>query len=164
MTGSRPETTGLFHNYVSLRELQPDILTLPEHFIANGYEAAYCGKIFHMGDTDEGRSWSREPVRKIVGLKKPMGAYALAENNAIKNENMKQMLAKYGEAARRGLGSGPAYESADVPDTTYADGYNTQLAIATMKEMVEKGDKPFFLGMGYKLPHLNFQGLAYLVN
>jgi iduronate 2-sulfatase len=34
MTGARPETTGLFHNYVSLRELQPNILTLPQHFIA----------------------------------------------------------------------------------------------------------------------------------
>jgi iduronate 2-sulfatase len=156
MTGSRPSTTGLYHNYVSLRELQPDILTLPEHFIANGYEAVYCGKIFHNGDTDEGRSWSRAPVRKIAGIKKPIGAYALPENNKIKTENMKRMLTKYGEAARRGLGSGPAYESADVPDTAYIDGYNTQLAIATMKEMVEKGDKPFFLGMGYKLPHLNW--------
>ena len=37
MTGARQETTGLFHNYVSLRELQPNILTLPQHFIANGY-------------------------------------------------------------------------------------------------------------------------------
>ena len=35
MTGTRPETTGLFHNYVSLRELQPDVVTLPQHFIAN---------------------------------------------------------------------------------------------------------------------------------
>ncbi len=156
MTGARPDTTGLYHNYVALRELQPDILTLPEHFIAHGYEAAYCGKIFHQGDTDDGRSWSREPVKKIAGIKKPLGGYALAENNAIKSENLKQMLAKYGEAARRGLGSGPAYEAADVPDTAYVDGYNTQLAIATMKEMVDAGDKPFFLAMGYKLPHLNW--------
>ena len=156
MTGARPDTTGLYHNYVALRELQPDILTLPEHFISHGYEAAYCGKIFHNGDTDEGRSWSREPVRKIAGLKKPVGSYALPANNAIRAENMKRMLAKYGEAARRGLGSGPAYESADVPDTAYIDGYNTQMAIATMKEMVAAGDKPFFLGMGYKLPHLNW--------
>ena len=156
MTGARPDTTGLYHNYVALRELQPDILTLPEHFIANGYEAAYCGKIFHNGDTDDGRSWSRDPVRKIAGVKKPIGGYALPENNAIRAENLKKMVAKYGEAARRGLGSGPAYESADVPDTAYVDGYNTQLAIATMKEMVAAGDKPFFLGMGYKLPHLNW--------
>lgn len=155
MTGSRPETTGLFHNYVGLRDLQPDILTLPEHFVANGYESAYCGKIFHKGDTDEGRSWSRNPVKWVKGIKKPSGPYALPENNKMKADNMKAMLAKYGEAARRGLAAGPAYEKADVPDTSYVDGYNTQLAIATMKEMAAS-DKPFFLGMGYKLPHLNW--------
>lgn len=155
MTGSRPETTGLFHNYVGLRDLQPDILTLPEHFVANGYESAYCGKIFHKGDTDEGRSWSRNPVKWVKGIKKPSGPYALPENNKMKADNMKAMLAKYGEAARRGLAAGPAYEKADVPDTSYVDGYNTQLAIATMKEMAAS-DKPFFLGIGYKLPHLNW--------
>ncbi len=156
MTGARPETTGLFHNYVSLRELQPDIVTLPQHFIAHGYETVYCGKIFHNGDTDEENSWSRSPVKWIEGVKKPVGAYALPENNHIKNENMKRMLAKYGEAARRGLASGPAYESADVPDHAYEDGYNTRLAIATMKEMVGNADKPFFLALGFKKPHLNW--------
>ncbi len=156
MTGVRPETTGLFHNYVSLRELQPNILTLPQHFIANGYEAVYCGKIFHNGDTDEGTSWSREPVKWLKNVKKPIGPYALPENNKMKADNFKEMFAKYGEAARQGLASGPAYENADVSDTAYLDGYNTQLAIATMKQMVRNGDKPFFLGMGYKLPHLNW--------
>lgn len=156
MTGSRPETTGLFHNYVALRELQPDILTLPEHLIANGYATTYCGKIFHHGDTDEGRSWSRKPVKWIRDIKKPAGPYALPENNKMKADNMKAMAAKYGEAARRGLAAGPAYENADVPDTAYLDGYNTQLAIATMKQLATNKDKPFFLGMGYKLPHLNW--------
>ncbi len=156
ITGARPETTGLFHNYVSLRELQPNILTLPQHFIANGYEAVYCGKIFHNGDTDEGTSWSHEPVKWLKNVKKPAGPYALPENNKMKADSMKLMLAKYGEAARQGLAAGPAYEMADVPDTAYLDGYNTQLAIATMKQMVSKGEKPFFLGMGYKLPHLNW--------
>ncbi|MGB7347089.1 MAG: sulfatase [Pirellulaceae bacterium] len=156
MTGARPETTGLFHNYVSLRELQPEILTLPQHFIAHGYEAAYCGKIFHNGDTDEGTSWSRDPVKWIKGLKKPGGTFALPENKKIQADDRAAMIAKYGEAAKRGLASGPAYEKADVPDTTYVDGYNTQLAIATMKELVANDDQPFFLAMGYKLPHLNW--------
>ena len=156
MTGTRPETTGLFHNYVSLRELQPNILTLPEHLIANGYDAAYVGKIFHQGDTDEGRSWNREPVKWVKGLNKPQGPYALPANNKMKADNLQEMLARYGEAARQGLAAGPAYEKADVDDTSYIDGYNTQIAIATMKQMAERKDKPFFLGMGYKLPHLNW--------
>lgn len=156
MTGARPETTGLFHNYVSLRELQPDIVTLPQHLIANGYETAYCGKIFHQGDTDEEHSWSRPPVKFLPGIPKPKGGYALAENNRMKSEMLTKMLAKYGEAARRGLSSGPAYENADVPDQAYIDGYETLRAIATMKEMAENKDKPFFLALGFKKPHLNW--------
>lgn len=155
MTGARPDTTGLYHNYVSLRELQPDILTLPQHFIGHGYETVYCGKIFHQGDTDEANSWSRAPVKWVKGIKRPIGGYALPENNKMKSDNMKLMLAKYGEAARRGLAAGPAYENADVPDHAYSDGYETLRAIATMKEMV-KSDKPFFLALGFKKPHLNW--------
>lgn len=156
MTGARPETTGLFHNYVSLRELQPDIVTLPQHLIGQGYETVYCGKIFHQGDTDEEHSWSRNPVKWLRGVEKPKGAFALPENNRIKNENFKEMLAKYGDAAKRGLSSGPAYENADVPDHAYIDGYETLRAIATMKEMAANKDKPFFLALGFKKPHLNW--------
>ncbi len=158
MTGARPETTGLFHNYVSLRELQPDILTLPRHFIAGGYETVYLGKIFHDGDTDEENSWSRSPVKWIKGIKPPSTPFALPENNKIQREDMQAMLAKYGEAARQGLASGPAYENADVPDHAYGDGYDTLRAIATLKELVKDGKdaKPFFLALGFKKPHLNW--------
>jgi iduronate 2-sulfatase len=129
---------------------------LPQHFIAGGYETVYCGKIFHQGDTDEGTSWSRDPVKRIDGLKKPRGPFALPANQKIQADDRKAMIAKYGDAAKRGLASGPAYEKANVPDTTYIDGYNTQLAIATLQELVTDTDKPFFLAMGYKLPHLNW--------
>lgn len=156
MTGLRPDTTGLTHNYVSLRELQPNVLTLPQHLIANGYQTDYYGKIFHRGDTDEENSWSRTRLKKLEGLKKPVG-YALPANLKLRNQNFKKMLEKYGEAARRGLGNGPAYESADVPDATYVDGYNTQLAIAALKNIVnEKDGKPFFLSLGFSRPHLNW--------
>jgi iduronate 2-sulfatase len=185
LTGARPDTTGITHNYVRLRELNPDILvadatfrgraalngrttvpscvginivTLPQHFIANGYEAVYCGKIFHQGDTDEGISWSRTPARNRLDITPPRfpGGYALPENQEIFFANRDLMLEKYGEQAKRGLISGPAYECADVPDQAYIDGYNTDLAIATMNDMLETGDKPFFLGLGFKKPHLNW--------
>jgi len=158
MTGARPDTTGITHNYVEFRDLNPDVITLPQHFIAHGYETAYCGKIFHGIRTDDEHSWSRELARDKVIVKMPVlpGGYALPENQAIAKKNMANMLSKYGEAARRGLGSGPAYECADVPDHTYTDGYNTLLAIATMKEMAKQEDRPFFLALGFKKPHLNW--------
>jgi iduronate 2-sulfatase len=157
LTGGRPDSIGITHNYVKIREPNPDILTLPQHLSAHGYDTVYCGKIFHPGDLDEA-SWNRQPsvnrieVRSVATLR----GFALPENQKIQAETRKKMFAKYGEAAKYGLAMGPAYECADVPDNTYIDGYHTDLAIATLEEMVAEGDKPFFLALGFHKPHLNW--------
>mgnify|MGYP000244279213 FL=1 len=44
LTGLRPETSGIYHNYLKIRELHPDVVTLPQHFKNNGYESVYYGK------------------------------------------------------------------------------------------------------------------------
>jgi arylsulfatase A-like enzyme len=80
----------------------------------------------------------------------------LPENRKRQQEEKEKMFAKYGEVSKFGLSSGPAYECADVPDNTYLDGYNTEVAIATLKEMVKQKDKPFFLALGFHKPHLNW--------
>ena len=156
LTGTRPDTNGLIHNYIDFTEVDPALTTLPKQFTDNGYETVFCGKIFHRSEHSP-ESWSRKPAHKKVGVPRPKGPYALPANQKLKNDNFKKMFAKYGEAAKRGLASGPAFESADVPDHTYIDGYNTELAIATLQDMTGGGKKkPFFLAMGYKLPHLNW--------
>jgi arylsulfatase A-like enzyme len=50
MTGARPDTIRVVENTAYFRDLNPEIVTLPQHFIANGYEAVYCGKIYHYTD------------------------------------------------------------------------------------------------------------------
>lgn len=158
MTGARPETINVIENFTYFRDLNPDIVTLPQHLRSNGYETVYCGKIYHGQFTDEELSWSRQAAHKKVAVDKPnlIGGYYLPENQAIFKKNQAAMKAKYGDKSKYGLGKGPAYEMADVPDHTYPDGYNAQLAIATMKDMLEKEDKPFFLGLGFKMPHLDW--------
>ena len=159
MTGARPDTIGVIENYTYFRDANPDIITLPQHFWANGYETVHTGKIYHnvkYGDSE--KSWSREPAwdKMPKGMPLPVPpvvGYALPENRKIVADKQK----KFGENAHSALIKGPAYESADVPDQTYEDGYHTDLAIATMKEMLEENpSKPFFLGLGFKKPHLNF--------
>lgn len=158
MTGARPETINVVENYTYFRDLNPDIITLPQHFRANGYETVYCGKIFHGQFTDDELSWSREPAGNLVTVAKPNlpGGYVLPENQEIYRQNQAEIKAKYGAVGHYALGRGPAFEAADVSDQTYIDGYNTDLAIATMQDMLQQGDKPFFLGLGFKLPHLDW--------
>lgn len=161
MTGARPDTISVVENFAKFRDINPDIVTLPQHFIANGYETAYAGKIYHgpYGKaTDDEYSWSRQNAKKKVTIERPENkrGFALLKNQQLAEENTQGMIEAYGPNARRnGLGRGPAYECAEVPDSTYEDGFNTLVAIETMKEMAE-GNKPFFLGLGFKKPHLDF--------
>ncbi|OEJ99423.1 iduronate-2-sulfatase [Flavivirga aquatica] len=161
MTGARPETINVIENFTYFRDANPDIITLPQHFKNNGYETTHTGKIYHKpGFADLNISWSRKPAYDKMTIEKSNtpGGYALPENQAFSKKATQEVIAKYGKnAPRNGLGKGPAYEKADVPDHFYEDGYNAELAIATLKDMLEKNpDKPFFLGMGMKKPHLNW--------
>ncbi|SER00083.1 sulfatase [Neolewinella agarilytica] len=159
MTGARPESTGIIENYTYFRDVLPDIVTLPQHFRANGYETVYSGKIYHGRFTDEEKSWSRKPAKPAVERPQYPGGYALKENQEAYLTNKEAMKKKYGDVY--GLGMGPAYEKADVPDHHYGDGYNTEVAIATLREMVADGnDQPFFLGLGFHHPHLNWTSPA----
>lgn len=161
MTGARPETINVIENFTYFRDANPDIVTLPQYFKRNGYETVHTGKIYHkpaFADLDS--SWSRKPAvnKMIIKKSKTPGGYALPENQTFSKRATAEVVAKYGKnAPRNGLGKGPAYEKADVEDTFYEDGYNAELAIVTMKDMIEKNpEKPFFLGMGMKKPHLNW--------
>ena len=155
MTGMRPDTIEVTHNYLKFRHKLKDVVTIPQHFMNNGYNATYVGKIFHHGDKDEALSWNWPADPKLLpnDLKKPK-TYAIAENVALQVKNRQEMFEKYGEQAKYGLGRGPATEGANVPDNAYIDGYNTDLAIVTLKDMLAKSDKPIFFGFGMNKPHL----------
>ena len=153
MTGIRPSTSGITHNYIRFREKLPVAQTITQAFTDNGYEAVYYGKIFHHGDEDE-PSWNYPQLEGVKQASQRSG-FALKENQEKTQKTKKEMFAKYGEVAKFGLASGPAYECADVPDNAYMDGYNTDLAIETLHELV-KTDKPFFLALGMHKPHLNW--------
>ncbi len=155
LTGTRPDTNGITHNYIDFRDVNPDMLTLPRHFRDHGYQTYAYGKVFHRAETDIEQSWSGKSKLRRLGLPKPV-PFALPENLERREAQRKEMFAKYGEAAKRGLSSGPAYEAADVPDTTYRDGLSTAGAVAHLKEFAKKPNKPFFLSLGLYKPHLNF--------
>jgi iduronate 2-sulfatase len=159
MTGARPDEIGVIENTAYFRELNPEIVTLPQHFIKHGYEAVYCGKIYHARMTDNEHSWSRKPAFHRCPVKRKWlpGNYALPENQELWASNKEKMLAKYGKEGSGGLIHGPAYESAEVPDHAYSDGYNTRLAIATLKDHLDKKpEQPLFLALGFTKPHLDF--------
>ena len=150
MTGLRPDTLKIQEIDTYFRDTVPDVVTLPQHFKAHGYESVYVGKVFHGKQTDDALSWSR-PL-KVPGGKG--SEYQLPDSLATIQKRRTEAEAKYGKNAQlQGMSSGPAWEGADAPDSAYPDGRTADAAIATLREL--KG-KPFFFGVGFIKPHLPF--------
>ncbi len=47
MTGLRPDTTKVWDLETHFRAAQPNCITLPQHFKANGYHCAAINKVYH---------------------------------------------------------------------------------------------------------------------
>ena len=52
LSGSRPETSMVWNYFTPMREKQPNVLSLPQHFKQNGYTTISLGKIYHAQDDD----------------------------------------------------------------------------------------------------------------
>lgn len=47
LTGLRPDALGIYDLYTFFRKKVPNVVTLPQHFKANGYHTERMGKIYH---------------------------------------------------------------------------------------------------------------------
>lgn len=148
MTGLRPDSSKVWNLRVHFRDTVPDVVTIPQHFRANGYYAAAYGKIYHSQLPDP-RSWD-EPNHWTKGT-----AVWSKGSLARLAEYQKRMRADGKRDAAIARMRGPATEDEDVPDNRRIDGALADGAIAALKNLA-KQQQPFFLGVGFTLPHLPF--------
>lgn len=139
LSGVRPNTTGVDYPYSKyfMNKFWPAHPMLAEYFEQNGYYAHTFGKIHH-GPPDKLKT---EHYMPETGLNTGM-YYALPEN-----------IVKGGTEGRGK--ETPPYECADVPDEAYRDGLIAEEAVKIISQQKEN-DKPFFLAVGFKKPHLPF--------
>ncbi|HYW78853.1 MAG TPA: sulfatase, partial [Thermoguttaceae bacterium] len=143
LTGLRPDTTRVWDLATRMRDILPDVVTLPQYFKQNGYYTAALGKIFDGRccdgwGTQDVRSWS-QPADGIAG-----NLYAEPGK-----ANGKVPVERRAEVDR------PSTECADVPDIAYKDGRMSLRAIEEIEKMAGR-DQPFFLAVGFLKPHLPF--------
>ena len=129
LTGMRPESNGVMNLKIRMRDVSPDIVTLPQFFRNNGYQTAASGKVFDprnvdSRDDDDPASWS-------IPFKRPIGKVDKKE------------------------GINLAVKSIDAPADSFVDGDINKRGIRLLRKMA-KDSKPFFLAVGYKKPHLPF--------
>jgi len=140
LTGLSPDTLRVWDLPTHFRTITPDAVTLPQLFKGSGYHAQCVGKIFHNWRQDEWQgdeiSWSVPSVLHYNnhGHDKPQVDGPLPPNLAS--------------------GTGGT-ECRDVPDNAYFDGRVAETAVSTLRE-ISKGNKPFFLAVGFWKPHTPF--------
>ncbi|GAB5561875.1 MAG: sulfatase [Synoicihabitans sp.] len=154
MLGSRSTSTGFYAFGTEFREVYPDAVTLPQHFINHGYVAHSIGKVFHIGhgNTNDDASWSvPHHADKVIDYVLPESNHreltreeGLFTNQRARDEN--------GDLRPRGM----AWEAADVLDEAYADGRVASTAIDRLQWLQRNEEKPFFLAVGFVRPHLPF--------
>src|SRR5687768_13575878 len=148
LTGRRPDSTKVYDLETHFRDTIPDVVTLPQHFKANGYHTQSFGKIYH-GGLDDKVSWSvpHTPAPGAAYADRKILANIQADREKAKAEGLK------GRALNRAA-KGPPWEAADVTDDgKLPDGGTADNAIAAMRDAK---DKPFFLAVGFLKPHLPF--------
>lgn len=134
MTGLRPNTTRVWDLETHFRKVLPDVVTLPQYFKRHGYHTQSVGKIYHDP------AWAQDPpswsVAETMAVTKTAGKYVLKRN-----------------LHRTGSWKASATENAVVADDAYVDGKVSRSAIEILSEI---RNKPFFLAVGFRRPHLPF--------
>ena len=131
LTGRRPHSSGVYVNPQPWRPVMPDVVTLPQHFMAHGYHARGGGKIFH-GRYEDKASW-----------------------HVWFNSGNHPPLSRKERANPHSRAGGIVW--GNLHDTPVDQMVDHRLASWAVEFLRERHDKPFFLGCGFKKPHMAWQ-------
>jgi uncharacterized sulfatase len=140
LTGMRPDETRVLGNNIFFRTTLPDVVTLPQHFRANGYFTASLGKVFHRGGTmeelkpemDDPASWDLSRYYQATAL-----------GNTGEGRNLTG--GKLGWCR---------WLAAEGGDEDQPDGQIARDAVRLLEERSQKQlAGPFFLAVGFHKPH-----------
>jgi len=136
MTGLSPVTSGMYSNGQYWRQVLPDAVTLPQHFMKNGYDAKGAGKIFHHGKSgqDDPDNPSFQEFFKMLPARSPLANY----NGYTKEDHIRLCMTGYdwGQHDQKMI---------DLDTVEWIENV-----------MGQPWDKPMFLAAGIFKPHLPF--------
>ncbi|MEW4529343.1 sulfatase [Maioricimonas sp. JC845] len=170
LTGLRPDSTRVYDQTTDFRNRIPGATTLPQLFKQSGYATIGMGKIFHS-ERDDPQSWNAYLSTDADGAD-----YLTPENQALVQKKYEQAVAQgLTGAALAAATRGPATEAADAPESSYHDGQIADMAIQVLehyrngtlpRHLQQQGinpdgvqaesDRPLFLALGFRKPHLPF--------
>ncbi|MBL6837521.1 MAG: sulfatase [Puniceicoccaceae bacterium] len=175
MTGLYPDSTRVFDLQTRMRDVNPDVLTLPEHFRKQGYATTGVGKIYDSRCVDQqldepswsipyaklsGQDYSQETGAPFNGFHDPRVRQEHEEIRRILKQKgipNNRSNKEYQTVAAPFLFRKPVVECLEenVPYDAYTDGAVLNRATGLLRDLA-KNNQPFFLGVGFSKPHLPF--------
>lgn len=133
MTGRRPSSTGIYGLAPWFRNLPEfkDVVSLPQHMRNNGYKTLTAGKIYHGG---YGRKPKRDNEFDVIGPPPGVGARPAKKLVETPSDNP---LVDWG-----------VFPHQDEDKQDYV------VASWAVQQLEQKVDEPFFLSVGFFLPHV----------
>lgn len=141
LSGMTPDGSGVRNLKTQLRDVVPNVVTLPQFFKNQGYTTAAMGKIFDPRNVDDGhdsQSWSINYTK--------MGSYSYP------SEYGPFVKGQYRVEDNTATECGP--EGVDFDG--YLDGQIYLDALSKLNSFAQHPDQPFFLAVGFKKPHIPF--------
>jgi uncharacterized sulfatase len=137
LTGLRPDQTGVQENATHFRQKVPDVVTLPQLFLNNGYFVARVGKLYHYGvpggigtsGLDDAPSWQQ----------------TINPRGRDKDDEPKVFSLVPGQ-----FGGTPSWLAAEGTDEEQTDAIGAAKAVELLEQ---HRDEPFFLAVGFYRPH-----------
>jgi arylsulfatase A-like enzyme len=154
LTGRRPSSTGVYDNAPVWHEVMPGMVSIPQHFKANGYYTAGGGKVYHHPPGFNRRSDWNEYFDQVFN-----GHYQarLSRGEDVKNFAWPVGFPLNGLPEVKALARPPRnarefdWGPLDKPDDEMGDGQMVQWA---EKFLAAPPEQPFFLAAGIYRPHL----------
>lgn len=139
MTGIRPDRLGMVKNENRFRENMPNVVTLPQLFMNNGYYTGRSGKIFHYGVPHQIGTDGDDDPQSWTETRNPKG----------RDKDVEDKLVYYGGKKNLGIAFAVYNDTLDN-DLLHTDG----MVATEVIDMIEKNKKsPFFIAAGFFRPH-----------
>jgi arylsulfatase A-like enzyme len=166
MTGLHPDFTRFWDLKTKMRDVNPDVVTLPQYLIWQGYTSSGINKIYHPSCVDKKSDevfWSIPFLKpKATDYAKELGEPAFKHYQSVSmkiqangdvSESKANKIKDDGENVNGK--PGPATECSDLTDDAYEDGVSSKMAKHQIIELTKSG-KPYFMADGFHKPHLSF--------
>ena len=151
LTGTRPDTTGVYKNQDLFDELTPrELLSLPEYFRNAGAYTANIGKLFH-GVSERLHSFDRLELYTRPEAYAGVSLTTRPQQELARDELLDEAVAVSDLPRAEAGRMGDSGESAEASP----DGQRARMVVRMLEER-ERETQPFFMALGFQRPHLPF--------